>query len=128
MIFFNISYNYFMKVFIREYIVSILLTILLIFILSLVISSTTVPEKIIKPATIAITSLSLMFGAFRISKHKKEKGILNGCILGIIYMLSLYIMSAFLTLEFTLTTSSIIMIFLGILGGAIGGVIGVNFK
>ncbi len=116
-----------MKIFVREYLISILLTILLIFILSIVISNTGVPEKIIKPATIAITSLSLMFGAFRISKSKKEKGILNGCILGLIYMITLYIISGFLTLEFTLTINSIIMIFLGILGGVVGGIIGVNF-
>ena len=122
-----IPYKNNMKVFIREYIISILLTILLIFILSVLISNTSMPEKIISPATIGITSLSLMIGGFRISKTKKEKGILNGCILGIIYMLTLYIMSAFLTLEFTLTINSIIMISVGILGGAIGGIIGVNF-
>ena len=122
-----IPYKNNMKVFIREYIISILLTILLIFILSVLISNTSMPEKIIKPATIGISSLSLMIGAFRISKSKKENGILNGCILGIVYMLTLYIMSGFLSLQFTLTISSIIMISIGILGGAIGGIIGVNF-
>ena len=116
-----------MKVFLKEYIISILLTILLIFVLSVVISKTSVPENIIMPAIIAITSLSIMIGAFKISKVKKEKGILNGCILGLIYMISLYIISAFITLEFTLTVTSLIMIFFGILGGAIGGIIGVNF-
>ncbi len=116
-----------MKIFIREYIISILLTIILIFVLSLLVSQTTMSEDFIKPITIGITSLSLMIGAFRISKSKKEKGILNGCILGVMYMISLYLISGFISLQFTITLSSLIMIFLGILGGVIGGIIGVNF-
>lgn len=116
-----------MKIFVREIIFSVLLSLLLIFILSVIISETSVSENIITPAIIGITSVSLMIGAFRISKCKKEKGILNGCILGMIYMIILYLISSFSNFEFTLTINSIIMIFLGILGGAIGGILGVNF-
>ena len=116
-----------MKNFIRELIIAVLLSVILMFILSIILSSTSVSENIIKPATIGIVTLSLMIGAFRISKSKKEKDILNGSILGIIYMFILYLISSFVNFEFSLSISSIIMIVIGIIGGAIGGIIGVNF-
>lgn len=116
-----------MKVFLREYIISILLTILLIFILSIIISTTDISENIIKPTIITISSISTMIGGFRVSKTRKQKGIINGSILGIIYIITLYILSSLINLEFTITISTMIMMLLGILGGAVGGIIGVNF-
>lgn len=116
-----------MKEIIREVIISILLSLILIFLLSVLLCQTAVSENIIKPATIAIVIISLMIGAFRISKSKKQKGILYGGILGIIYMLILYLISSFANFEFYLGINSIIMIILGIIGGAVGGILGVNF-
>ena len=60
-------------------------------------------------------------------KSKKEKGIIFGSLLGAVYMLILYIISSFLNFDFSLNINSLVMIILGILGGAIGGIIGVNF-
>ena len=116
-----------MKLFIREIFISMILSLLFIFILSIIVSSTTVPEKVIIPAVMLITATSLMIGAFRISKNKKEKGILNGAILGFLYMLVLYVISSFIAFDFSLSMNSIIMVFLGIVGGVIGGIVGVNF-
>lgn len=116
-----------MKEIIRELILSILLSLILIFILSILLCQTSINESIIKPATIAIVVISLMLGGFRISKSKKQKGILYGSILGIIYMFILYLISSFANFEFYLGINSIIMIILGIIGGAVGGILGVNF-
>lgn len=116
-----------MKKFIKEIIISIILSLILILLLAILISLTTLSEKFITPAVIGITFVSLLIGAFRISKNKKEKGILNGSILGGTYMIILYLISGFMSLDFSLSINSIIMIFLGILGGIIGGIIGVNF-
>lgn len=116
-----------MKKIIKELILSILITLILIFILSLVVSQTSVSEKVIMPATIGIVTFSLLIGGFRSSKAKKEKGIIYGGLLGIIYMIILYLISSFSNFDFSLNLNSIIMIILGILGGAIGGILGVNF-
>lgn len=116
-----------MKKFIKELILSILLTLILIFILSVIVSQTSVSEKIIMPSVIGIVTFSLLIGGFRNSKDKKEKGIIYGGLLGIIYMIILYLISSFSNFDFTLNLNSIIMIILGILGGAIGGILGVNF-
>ena len=106
-----------MKEIIRELILSILLSLILIFILSILLFKTSISEEIIKPATMGIVIISLMIGAFRISKAKKQKGILYGSLLGIIYMFILYLVSSFANFEF----------YLGI-DGAVGGIIGVNFQ
>lgn len=116
-----------MKLFIRETIFSIILTIILIFIISLLMAFTSLSENFIIPLTIGAVCLSLLICAYRIAKNKKEKGILYGVGLGTLYMVILYIISIFINFEFSLSTNSLIMIFLGILGGAIGGILGVNF-
>jgi putative membrane protein (TIGR04086 family) len=115
-----------MKVFIRELIISIILSVLLMFVLSIILSQTALSENLINPLTIAIVTFSLLIGAFRISKNKKEKGILYGALLGFIYMVILYLISSFANFEFSISLNSIIMIILGIVGGAIGGILGVN--
>jgi len=116
-----------MKIFAREVVISMILSLFFVFILSIIMSATTASEKIIMPGVIVSSSISLMIGAFRVSKCKKEKGILNGAILGFCYMFALYIISSFISIDFSLTINSIIMILCGILCGIIGGIIGVNF-
>ena len=116
-----------MKGFIKEVIFSILCSLLLILLLSILLSTTKLNENLINPITMGIVASSLFLGGFRISKSKKEKGIIFGSLLGAVYMLILYIISSFLNFDFSLNINSLVMIILGILGGARGGIIGVNF-
>lgn len=116
-----------MKIFIRETIFSIVFTIFLIFIISLLIAFTSLEENLIIPLVIGATSLSLLICAYRVTKYKKEKGILYGIGLGATYMVILYIISIFISFDFSLSLNSLIMIVTGIIGGAIGGILGVNF-
>lgn len=116
-----------MKVFIKETFLSVLFTIVLIFIISLLVTFTSLGENMIVPLVIGAVSFSLLICAYRISKNKKKKGILYGIGLGVTYMIILYIISIFIKFDFSLSTNSLIMICAGIIGGAIGGILGVNF-
>ena len=58
----------------------------------------------------------------------KEKGILNGAILGILYMFILYIISSIANGSFALNVSSLAMIGIGIIAGILGGILGVNLN
>lgn len=115
-----------MRIIIKEVMISIFLTLMFIFFLAVLVSQTSFSENMINPVVVGITSISLLMGAFRVSKYKKEKGILNGIIVVVIYMAILYLISSFISLDFSLSINSIIMILVGIIGGIIGGILGVN--
>lgn len=117
-----------MKIFLKEIILSIGISLGLIFILSLIISQTTITEDVITPAIILISTFSIIIGAIGVSKNKKKKGIINGALLGFIYMFSMYILSSIVLKDFSISAKMLVMILTGIIGGAIGGIIGVNLK
>lgn len=116
-----------MKIFIKNLILSFFISLTLLVILSILMSKTDMNEKYMNSFILGIVSISLLIGGFNISKAKKEKGIIFGSVLGIIYILVLYLISSIVTLNFSLSINSLIFIVLGILGGAIGGILGVNF-
>ena len=105
-----------------------LLSIIFLFILSLLLGFTELEENVMEPAIIGIAAFCVMLGSFCLSKKIKSKGILVGSVQGIIYMLILYLFSSIINMDFSLTLKSLSMIGIGIIGGAIGGIIGVNVK
>ncbi len=112
----------------KDLAISMILTLILLLFLSIVLSTTDVSENIMGASIIFISSVSILFGAFLASKKIKEKGIIFGSILGLSYMILLYLISSILNADFSLTLSVLYMFLGGIVGGAIGGILGVNFK
>lgn len=90
-------------------------------------SNTNINDSLLYPIIIGIATFSILIGGFCIAKNKKEKGIIFGSLVGIVYILCLYILSSIILLDFSLTINSLIFIVFGILGGAVGGILGVNF-
>ena len=58
----------------------------------------------------------------------KKNGIINGALVGLIYILVIYFLSSIIEKDFSLNIQSIIMIIASIIAGGIGGIIGVNKK
>lgn len=112
----------------KSLILSILLTFIALLLLSAVLNFTDVSENIISPSIIVISSVCIMIGSFIVSKKIKEKGILNGAILGILYMFVLYIISSIANVSFALNVSSLAMIGIGVIAGIFGGILGVNLN
>lgn len=112
----------------KDLAISIILTLILLFILSMVLSLSNVSENIMGVSIIFISSFSVLVGAFLASKKIKEKGIIFGSILGFAYMLILYLISSITNANFAITLSAIYMFLGGIVGGAVGGILGVNLK
>ena len=106
--------------------ISIILTLVLLFILAIVLTYTKVSENMIPAAIIVITAISLLTGSTIANKKMKKNGILNGGIIGVIYLLTIYIVSSAISGSFSLGLKSIIMVVVGMIFGIIGGVIGVN--
>lgn len=116
------------KVLLKSIVLAVLLSLILLFILSVVLAVTNVKENIMSVSIIFISSISILISAFLASKKIKEKGIIYGAIVGFAYMIILYFISSFVNWNFTLSLETIIMMLSGILGGAIGGILGVNLK
>ena len=116
-----------MKNFFKSLVLSNAISLVLIGVLSLIMSNTNINDRLLYPIIIGIATFSILIGGFCIAKNKKEKGIIFGSLVGIVYILCLYILSSIILLDFSLTINSLIFIVLGILGGAVGGILGVNF-
>ena len=113
---------------IKGSIISIVITAILLCIYAAVLSFTTVPETTMQPVIIVITGVSILIGSSISSINIKKQGMINGGIVGLIYMLILYIVSSLVSMRFELNVHSIIMLITGIVAGMLGGIIGVNLK
>ncbi len=109
-------------------IISILLTLIMLMIFSAILTYTNVNESTMPTVIIVITAFSILLGSQITTRKIKKNGILNGALVGIIYVLCLYLISSFVTNNFVLGHYSIIMIITSILIGGLGGIIGVNLK
>lgn len=122
-----ISENNFIKI-IKGSVIAIVITLISLFILSILLSYTSLSENIIIPVIIAITAISILVGSIFSSIKIRKQGIVNGAIVGSIYIITIYILSSIFSADFTISTNSIILTISGIISGAAGGIIGVNLK
>ena len=77
---------------------------------------------------IIITGISILIGSQITTSSIKKNGILNGILVGAIYIIMLYLLSSAISKNFSLNNYSIIMIATSIIIGGLGGIIGVNRK
>lgn len=101
-------------------IISVVITLIAIFIFAIIMAFTDFSEESIAPVIIGISALSILAGSSLSSIKIHKNGMLNGGIIGLIYMLFLYLVSSGIGTGFALNFNSIIMILLGIVAGMIG--------
>lgn len=106
--------------------ISFLITLITVFIFSIVLTYSNVPESVIPVALVILTFLSILIGTIMSMKNTSKNGLINGGIIGALYVLILYIISSSLNTGFALNGYTIGMIISGIIAGIIGGVIAVN--
>ena len=111
---------------IKGSIIAFLISIMLLFIFASLFVYTNIQENTIKPVVIIISIISILVGSSLSSIKIKRKGIVNGALVGTIYIMVIYILSSICFVGFELNLESIIMIISSIISGMIGGVIGVN--
>lgn len=95
---------------------------------ALILSNTDFPQKLISPAVVITTIISVLTAGSVSTKGLKNRGWLNGSIVGLIYMLILYIFSSLIFKNFAIDKYVITMMVIGVLTGAIGGIVGINIK
>ena len=104
------------------------ITIPLFMLFALILSNTDFPQRLISPAVIVITIASVFTAGLVSTRGVKSKGWMNGGLIGLIYMLVLYLLSSIVYKSFVIDRYAITMAVIGILTGAIGGITGINAK
>lgn len=103
-----------------------LMTFILILIYSAVLTYTSVPESTIPTCVFVISIISVFIASSIAVIRVKENGLKNGGLIGLIYIMLLYILSSVTTSGFALTGYSVATMIFNILLGMVGGIIGVN--
>ena len=107
--------------------ISFAFTLISLTIFSALLTYTNLSESLIQPVVISVTGISILAGSFFATRKVGKNGIIKGIGVGLIYILLIYLISSIVNGgNFALTMGSVIMILIGILCGAIGGIIGVN--
>ena len=104
------------------------ITILSLFIFAILLTYTNIQESTMIPVVIIITAISILIGSSLSTLRIKKNGLLNGALVGAIYISLIYIISSITGSGFSLNIMSIIMLVSSILAGMIGGIIGVNLN
>ena len=113
---------------IKGSVTAIILTLLLLLIFAIILTYTSLKESIINPVIIVISVISILIGSSISTLKISKNGLLNGGLVGIIYILTIYLLSSITSSGFSINLYSIIMMILSIIAGMIGGIIGVNMK
>ena len=108
--------------------ISLLITVIALIIFSIILTYTNIQENVINPVIMIITAISILIGSSIGNIKIRKNGLLNGGIIGIGYILIIYLISSILNWKFSLNLQSIIMIITAIIFGILGGIIGVNRK
>ena len=105
---------------------AIILSIILLTIYALLLANTTISENTMMPVVLTITGISILMGGTISSRKMKKNGLIYGGIVGLVYVLALYVASSISMVGFSLSANSFIMLTVGVITGIIGGIIGVN--
>ena len=107
--------------------ISFAFTLISLTIFSALLTYTSLSESLIQPVVISVTEISILAGSFFATRKVGKNVIIKGIAVGLIYIFLIYLISSIVNGgNFALTIGSIIMILIGIICGAIGGIIGVN--
>lgn len=107
-------------------ILSFFTTLISIFIFSAILTYTNVSEGVVPIVIIVLTFTSILIGTIISIRKISRNGMVNGAIIGGVYVVLLYLISSILNTGFIINAYTIGMVIAGIVSGIIGGIIGVN--
>lgn len=109
-------------------IISIITTMIFLTIFAILLTYTEISENTIFPVVLVISGVSILIGSSITTRKLKQQGMINGGLIGLVYILFIYVISSLFTMQFNLNTNSIIMLSVCVIVGMIGGIIGINMK
>lgn len=112
----------------RGSLVAILITIISLLIFSILLTHTNISEKSIVPVITIITAVSILTGSILSVSKIENRGLFNGALVGLTYILAIYILSSIINKNFAINLNSLILISSAVVSGMMGGIIGVNMN
>ncbi len=117
-----------LKMILKGILVSYIITVPAFILFAFILSCTDFPVKFIRAVVILVSIASIAVAGATSTRKVKSKGWLNGGIVGFIYILILYFFSSIVFSDFRIGGNVLTMLVIGMLTGAIGGIIGINLK
>ena len=93
-----------------------------------IIITTSVSEEVSTPVIMAIMGISILIGSIISSRKVSKNGMINGGLVGIIYILSIFLLSSICGSGFGMNMYTILTMVIAVVAGIIGGIIGINIK
>lgn len=99
---------------------AIILSALLLFIYAICLTYTDLSEITMVPVIYTISAVSILIGSTISTRKIRKNGLFNGGIVGLIYIIILYLTSSLCLVGFSLTLNSFLMLGIGTLVGMVG--------
>lgn len=113
---------------IKGSIVAIVITLISLFLFAAILTYTNLQETMMTPVIIVITAISILIGSSISTLKIKKNGLINGALVGMIYIVTIYLISSITGSGFNCNMNTIIMMASAIIAGMLGGIIGVNLN
>lgn len=104
------------------------ITLVIFVVCALLLTYTGLPEEAIPAIAIVTAVISVVSGGVIASKGVSGKGYLTGAAVGIFYVLLLYIFSCLFAGDMFFNSYILILLAIGLFGGAFGGILGINLS
>ena len=104
------------------------ISIILLLICAVIMTYSPIPDGAIGAVTTTVSGISILIAGIVTARKSRKQGWLSGATCGLLYAALLYIFGSLIMLDFSVTISTVIVIALGFLIGALGGIIGINTR
>ncbi|MHB8064608.1 MAG: TIGR04086 family membrane protein [Ruminiclostridium sp.] len=113
---------------VKGLILSFLITLPCFLAFALFLTYTDFPEKYTYIAVLVTTVISVLVASAYSTKNVKRKGWMNGCFVGILYVVVLYLASSTVFMNFALDVQVLLTFIIGAIVGSLGGIFGINLR
>lgn len=115
-------------IYVKAILSACIFALLIFIIMALLITYTNISESIIPMVALIVMIISSLISGMVTGSKMKKKGLVNGALVGLCYMILIIFMSWVLIQDFTIGKTVLIKSIIGIVAGGVGGMIGVNLK
>ncbi len=105
---------------------SYIVTIPAFMVFALILANVDFPQRLVTPVVVNPTVVSVLTAGAVSTRGVRSKGWLNGSIVGLTYMIILYLFSSVVYGNFAVDRNVLTMTVIGVLAGAIGGIMSIN--